>query len=514
MKILLPLQVLLGLASCQLDVYQRSPEGYRVVKEDPNEGRSEIYTSMRDLEWFFEQEQSYIKDLKIILDKKLVSSKAVQHLGTYINSYDEILGAQLEDKRFLLNPLNVYNLIRHVAVGWPVVEGVLKEEKEHREEIDAKLPKRVKRILGRRDEEHVPGQTDLDGAATAMVRLHDFYRFNVSRLVNEGVIDAPGIAPTEGAYITVWDVFKMAVKGVSKYIMGSGIEFMQEALVHAKTVEMSAPPFIPAIQLETLTGLIKTSKTIHDQKLDSHGPRSHYHSLNLVPFDKRLAKKKKFQKYKQPLEVKLNDYKIVETRHEIEQFVSLCRGDNLRPENVTKNLQCKYMSKNNVVYGPRKVEVLSLQPYIVMVHDFITPTEVKVIVDRASPNLKRSKTAQVEEDQQQSKLKAETRISEQTWLTEWEVPEMDRLTTRIQDFFDLNAYSTRDAELYQVANYGLSGQYTTHFDVTMIDKKSLSAREVFNIKNGDRIASVSYNNCSFIGCNATANQIGAVFWYY
>jgi len=50
-------------------------------------------------------------------------------LGGYVASFDDVLGGQDEDEDFLHNPLNVYNLIRHVAVGWHVVEDVLSQVK-------------------------------------------------------------------------------------------------------------------------------------------------------------------------------------------------------------------------------------------------------------------------------------------------------------------------------------------------------------------------------------------------
>lgn len=94
----------------------------------------------------------------------------------YNYSYDDIVGSQLEDDTFLANPLNAYNLIRHLAVGWLMVEQALEEEKKHRQEAGAQLPKRVKKILARRQKEYLPDSNDLEGAATAIVRLHDFYR--------------------------------------------------------------------------------------------------------------------------------------------------------------------------------------------------------------------------------------------------------------------------------------------------------------------------------------------------
>ena len=86
-----------------------------------------------------------------------------------------MIGEQDDDESFLHNPLNVYNLIRHVAVGWGVVEQTLGVEKERRK---GDLPKRVRRVLARRKRDHVPGAEDLDGVAVGIVRLHDYYHVN------------------------------------------------------------------------------------------------------------------------------------------------------------------------------------------------------------------------------------------------------------------------------------------------------------------------------------------------
>ncbi len=40
---------------------------------------------------------------------------------------------------------------------------------------------------GKRD--HVPGAEDLDGVAVGIVRLHDYYKFNTSAFVEEGVFE-------------------------------------------------------------------------------------------------------------------------------------------------------------------------------------------------------------------------------------------------------------------------------------------------------------------------------------
>ena len=60
---------------------------------------------------------------------------------------------------------------------------------------------------------------------------------------------------------------------------------------------------------------------MHDQKLDRWGARTMSHSTNETPYDKRLAKKKKFTKNKAPFAPILNDARIVGSGVEKEQFI-------------------------------------------------------------------------------------------------------------------------------------------------------------------------------------------------
>ena len=61
----------------QIDIHEKSKDGYIRVPKDETAGTGEIYTSMYQLEKFFEAEKSYVEDIKIMIEKKLVSQSAV-----------------------------------------------------------------------------------------------------------------------------------------------------------------------------------------------------------------------------------------------------------------------------------------------------------------------------------------------------------------------------------------------------------------------------------------------------
>jgi hypothetical protein len=60
-------------------------------------------------------------------------------------------------------------------------------------------------------------------------RLHDYYRFNLSTFVNEGAIETEDIRAETTGELTVWDAFKIGVKGANSMLLGSGIDIMLEA---------------------------------------------------------------------------------------------------------------------------------------------------------------------------------------------------------------------------------------------------------------------------------------------
>jgi len=473
------------------DIHEKT-EGYTIEKVDPNAGGGEIYTSSYQLQKFFEEEEGYVNDLRIIIEKKMVSKGGIQHLGSYVASFDDVVGDQDEnDDTFMHHPLNVYNLVRHVAVGWPIVEQVFDQEKEKFKE-GQKFPKRVRHVKNRSKKHHIPSSTDLDGIAIGIVRLHDYYKFNLTSFATEGVIETDDSRYESNGDLTVWDAFKIGVKGSNNMILGSGIEIMMHALEKSKLESVTVPPFIDPLDQKVLKNLIKTAKTVHDQKLDRWGPRTVQHSVNPVPYDRRLGRKKKFVNPK-PKEVSLNNIKLWGTQQETDQYVRLCGGEDLRPQEVQDKLYCKYEHRNKpyYIYGPRKIEIVSLKPYIAVMHNFITNSESEQLISKAGPKLRRSGI--VTANKGNSSGFDESRTSEQTWLNEEMSGAAKRITARLDGYLDVEATSTAHSELYQVANYGLAGQYTVHTDAVYITGDAAARkqmREVWNIHAGDRAATV------------------------
>ena len=68
---------LFGQIRGQIDIHEKPKDGMYRVPVNETEGTSEIYTSMYQLNKFFEEEKDMVEDIKMIIEKKLVSQAAV-----------------------------------------------------------------------------------------------------------------------------------------------------------------------------------------------------------------------------------------------------------------------------------------------------------------------------------------------------------------------------------------------------------------------------------------------------
>ena len=98
-------------------------------------------------------------------------------------------------------------------------------------------------------------------------------------------------------------------------------------------------------------------------------------------------------------------------------------------------------------YGPRKIEIVSLKPYIAVMHNFITNSESEQLISKAGPKLRRSGI--VTANKGNSSGFDESRTSEQTWLNEEMSGAAKRITARLDGYLDVEATSTAHSELYQ-----------------------------------------------------------------
>lgn len=127
---------------------------------------------------------------------------------------------------------------------------------------------------------------------------------------------------------------------------------------------------------------------------------------------------------------------------------------------IKSQLHCLYNSTNSpfLRLAPLKMELVGLDPYMVLYHDVISPSEILELQSLAVPSLKRATVFQ-HATGRNSVVK--TRTSKVTWLPDTFNELTARLNKRISDMTGFDLYGS---EMLQVMNYGLGGHYDKHYD--------------------------------------------------
>ncbi|XP_064468872.1 prolyl 4-hydroxylase subunit alpha-1-like [Ornithodoros turicata] len=198
------------------------------------------------------------------------------------------------------------------------------------------------------------------------------------------------------------------------------------------------------------------------------------------------------------------------------QFERSCaialRGAPLR---ASSELRCKMTTNGRhpaLILQPIKMEVISVDPWFVLFHDFISAQEAEEIKSHSRRHLKRATT--VHQDGAMNPVPY--RVSKSYFLEEHVFPAAKRVETKI---FDVTGLSGSSAENFQIAHYGVGGHYITHTDYTKKDQSTLPDHHLW----GNRLATVlmyltdvkSGGATAFVEANvAVRPQRGlALFWF-
>ena len=147
-------------------------------------------------------------------------------------------------------------------------------------------------------------------------------------------------------------------------------------------------------------------------------------------------------------------------------YEQLCRGEGVGyAKEVEAQLTCFYHHgrlNDFTTWAPIKAEMLYPNPLVVQFYDITTDAETQMIRDLAEHELKR---ATIRDPKTGILTTAHYRVQKTAWLKEG-IPadHMDvvaRYNRRIQSITGLNINT---AELLQLGNYGVGGQYEPHWD--------------------------------------------------
>ncbi|XP_017196523.2 prolyl 4-hydroxylase subunit alpha-2 isoform X4 [Oryctolagus cuniculus] len=186
-------------------------------------------------------------------------------------------------------------------------------------------------------------------------------------------------------------------------------------------------------------------------------------------------------------------------------YESLCRGEGVKlTPRRQKRLFCRYHDGNGapqLLIAPFKEEDEWDSPHIVRYYDVMSDEEIERIKEIAKPKLAR---ATVRDPKTGVLTVASYRVSKSSWLEEDDDPVVARINRRMQHITGL---TVKTAELLQVANYGMGGQYEPHFDFSRRPFDSGLKTE------GNRLATfLNYMSDVEAGGATVFPDLGAAIW--
>uniref|UniRef100_A0A665VEU1 procollagen-proline 4-dioxygenase n=1 Tax=Echeneis naucrates TaxID=173247 RepID=A0A665VEU1_ECHNA len=420
---------------------------------------------------------------------------------SWANKLDALTRVSTSDPEgYLAHPVNAYKLMKRLNTEWSELESLVLENPSDGFISNMSIHR-----------QYFPDEEDETGAAKALMRLQDTYQLD-SEAFSKGKL--PGVQ--YNAILTVDDCYDMGKTAYNDGDYYHAVLWMQQSLKQLDAGEdavVSKADILDYLsysvyQMGDLPRAIELTR-----RLVAIEPGHQRAGGNLRYFERLLSKQliEMNQSYQPPSEepIQLGTYSRPQDHlPERESYEALCRGEGLQMvrQQEKDRLFCRYHDGNRnprLLLKPMKEEDEWDSPYIVRYLDMLSNEEIAKIKELAKPRLAR---ATVRDPKTGVLTTANYRVSKSAWLEEEDDIVIARVNQRIEDITGLTVTT---AELLQVANYGVGGQYEPHFDFSRKDEPDAFKR----LGTGNRVATfLNYMSDVEAGGATVFPDFGAAIW--
>ncbi|KAM8975350.1 prolyl 4-hydroxylase subunit alpha-3 [Pelodytes ibericus] len=469
----------------------------------------DMYSSMQSIQQAVSTEKVLLDHLRIYLEQE------AYRLNDLRRFYEKIQGFHQGMANPVADPILAYTLVKRLQSEWLNVVHSM----EATENIQA-LKGGYEKV-----EESLPVFEDVEGAARALMRLQDVYTLNVKGMV-EGRFQRGSSSdlnllynPTILSTMSADDCFHIGKVAYDMEDYYHSIPWLEEAV---SMFRKSYGNWFTEDQgsLEDALDYLafsyyKAGNISHALDLSRecllYDPDNRRLAGNILKYEKILDENP-FPRETDEITVQRPNVTHLRTR---DLYEELCQTLGSQPtlfENP--RMLCSYdtNSSPHLLLQPVKKEIVSLDPYVVIYHDFLSDMESETIKGLAAPWLARSVVASGEK---QSTV--DYRISKSAWLKNTLHPVIVQLDVRIAAVTGLNV-QVPYAEHLQVVNYGIGGHYEPHFDHATSRKSPL-----YRTNTGNRLATFMIylssvdvgGSTAFIYANFSTPVVknAALFWW-
>ncbi|KAH8363048.1 hypothetical protein KR084_004822 [Drosophila pseudotakahashii] len=372
-----------------------------------------------------------------------------------------------ESRKDLLNPFENYSLIRHMQSDWLMWQLFLKKPFAQ-EQID--FMKSGKPIM--------PQEHDFVDAAEGIRKLQATYKMSSIDMANgllDGVQYNSTLAPLDCLAMGDHLLTEGRLPGAEEWLL-TGLKADDRAASRT--------------EIQLLRGSIKPElyrrlgKSRMEQANYEGALQAYKIALKLSPHNSKIL-----LEYRD-LERRALTLSGIEPEEDEEEeentesmFLPTCCSGRCEVPQELRNLYCvfNHVTAPYLRLSPVKMEIISIDPFVVIFHDMISPKDSALIRSTSKKHLHPSATVDVDAPKEEYRV-ADFRTSKSVWY-DYDHNEATRNINR--RLGHATGLDMRFTEFFQVINYGLGGFFETHIDMLLSDE----AR--FNGTN-DRIATALF----------------------
>uniref|UniRef100_A0A6P4EZY8 procollagen-proline 4-dioxygenase n=1 Tax=Drosophila rhopaloa TaxID=1041015 RepID=A0A6P4EZY8_DRORH len=463
----------------------------QILEDDHTQRYSRSVVNMDDL---LKLDDDLAINLEKYADRLSQKAKTIRRSIHEMKERHQIYSAST---KFLVSPFDTFSLIRHMQADWLMWQ-VFMEKTVGEDELDYLESKKST----------LPKDHDFYDAADGIRRMQGAYEMLASDIAN-GLLD--GVQ------------YNSSLGSVDCLAMGQFLIKQRRWMIAEQWILAGIKAKDPQTEMELLRGpkkayMYRILGQVRMEQKNLEGALEAYQvALKYSPHDSEI-----FQEYQlleketftltgtEPIE---DEDKNLDDSDESINLPPCCSGRCEVPRKL-KRLYCVY---NHVTapflrLAPIKTEILSIDPFVIILYDMISPEESTLIRSTSKGHMLPSATVVVDQTADDYNT-ATYRTSKSVWYDNDFSETTLKLTERLGDAIGLDMNYT---EMYQVINYGLAGLFQTHLDMLLSDKTRFNGTQ-------DRLATTLFyltdvpqgGGTYFPGLNITVfpKAGSALFWY-
>ncbi|XP_037543799.1 prolyl 4-hydroxylase subunit alpha-2 isoform X2 [Nematolebias whitei] len=456
---------------------------------------AEVFTSIGQMTDLIYTEKELVQSLREYIKAEESKLAAVKSWASKLDALTRVSTSDPEG--YLAHPVNAYKLMKRLNTEWSELESLVLQNPSDGFIANMSVHR-----------QYFPDEEDQTGAAKALMRLQDTYQLD-SEAFSKGKL--PGVH--SNTVLTVDDCFDMGKTAYNDADYYHAVLWFQQSLKQLDDGEeavVSKADILDYLSYSVYQMGDLPRAVVLTRRLVAIDPNHDRAGGNLRYFERLLSKQlTEMNQADQPATeepIQLGTYSRPKDHlPERESYEALCRGEGVQMTVARQSrLFCRYQDGDRnprLLLKPMKEEDEWDNPHIVRYLEMLSDEEIEKIKELAKPRLAR---ATVRDPQTGVLTTANYRVSKSAWLEGEEDVIIERVNQRIEDITGL---TVETAELLQVANYGVGGQYEPHFDFSRRPFDS-------NLKvDGNRLATfLNYMSDVQAGGATVFPDFGAAIW--